>query len=102
MTYPEVRLPMVKVLLLWELLPECIKVYRLSVDSGIYEKLKACHGRLAQTVGFPDDLEAWLNSFMDPCPGELVYDSSLSNCAEVFPPIALREGEHLIMTGFAL
>jgi hypothetical protein len=91
-------LNMNRVLLIWQDVPERLRIYRLSVDSGVLAKLKACHNRMLNSERF--EFETWLASFMNPCPGEVIFDSSLKDDPWGIP--RTRTDETIIVSGIIL
>lgn len=54
---------MSKVLIIWQEIPENIKLYALEVDPATYASLCNCHGRYIGEDEFPED-EEWLSEWI--------------------------------------
>lgn len=82
-----------KVILVWQLLPETVKVHLLTLADEEFETLKRCHGKMVNCVNdpdFDDGDEDWLVNFGE----NLSPDSEIQEHTEV-------EGT-LIATGWIL
>lgn len=87
---------MIKVLLIWEEVPENIKIYDLQVDEITYEKLAKCHG-LYINGGLEDyELAEWLSNYMMHKVPIYIGNENKN------PPFDSIEKSKIIVTGFIM
>ena len=54
-----------RVLLVWQEVPDSLKIYRLEVNDEILHKLMKCHGKLINCHVFDSEILDWLTTWQD-------------------------------------
>jgi len=74
------------VLLIWQEVPEYLKVYHLHEDDEVFGKLKKCHDKFINSDNFEEGIQDWLIKWQEGlAPDDVVYNDSKStlNFSEV-------------------
>ena len=86
-----------KILILWELVPEDTEAYIVNVtDTDTLEKLKRCHGQYINGNDMDEGLSDWLSKWMQTIKSEKITLSPGSD------PVSIADCELMILTGFIL
>jgi hypothetical protein len=88
-----------KVLLIWNEVPENLRVYMLDVNKEDYEKMRICHSKLIGLSGYTkqqDDALDWLSNFLLDKKNEVIYEN---NDNQVICDITNINANALIVSG---
>lgn len=89
-----------EVILIFQEIPENIKIYRLQVYDDELAKLQSWHGHYINTVD-TEHLDAdWLSKFLDDHEEAIVYQDKDAKCSIVLNNVGSKQ--YLIVTGFIL
>jgi len=112
---------LVAVLVVWEVVPEEVRLYSIVMEKSLYEELSVANGKYANCVGLSEEEEAALSYISwalldEPYEGYLAHmaeegveaevackwkDTQI-NTYEINPPLGSLYFNHIIQTGFLL